>query len=168
MITYDNSNTISFARIHGDAKIPTKREEDGCYDCYAAFDEDAITIAPHKVKLIPTGIISAFSHRWRVAMRERGSASKTNLAVKCGQIDSGYRGEWFVAIRNDNDVPVEISKLVTKNVFKEKIIKVPYIKAICQFAIEEVPPISVLEESADVIRMYASDRGIGCLGSSDK
>lgn len=168
MITYDDINTISFAKVHPDAKIPTKREEDGCLDCYAAFDYDSITIEPHKVKLIPTGLISAFSPRWRIAMRERSSVSKTNLAVKCGQIDSGYRGEWFVAIRNDNDVPVEISKLVIENQFKEDIIRVPYSKAICQFAVEEVPKVKIVEETPDEIKMYVSERMDGCLGSSNK
>ncbi len=166
IITYDNINTISFAKIHSEAKIPTKREEDACYDVYAAFDEDFITIEPHKVKLIPTGIISAFSPKWRITARERGSGTKTNLGQKAGVIDSGYRGEWFVALRNDNDIPIKISKLVTDNQFCKDAILTPYTKAICQIAIEEVPIVDIIEENPDIIKSYVSLRGDGRLGSS--
>ena len=168
MNTYDNTSTISFARVHPDAKIPSKREEDGLYDCYAAFDGDTITIEPHKVKLVPTGLISAFNPKWRICVRERSSASKTNLGVKCGQIDSGYRGEWFIALRNDNDIPVEISKLVNENKIYDNVILTPYTKAICQIAVEEVPAVIVLEESPENIKAYTSERKDGCLGSSHK
>lgn len=154
--------------MHPEAKIPSKRDEDGLYDVYAAFDEDSITIEPHKVKLVPTGIISAFNPKWRIAARERGSASKTNLAQKCGQIDSGYRGEWFIALRNDNDIPVRITKLVAENQFWGNVIEVPYNKAICQVAVEEVPVIDILEEAPESIKNYISERGSGCLGSSNK
>lgn len=166
--TYNNTNTISFARIHPDAKIPTKRDEDGLYDLYASFDENSMIIEPHKVKLVPTGIISAFNQKWRICVRERSSASKTNLGVKCGQIDSGYRGEWFIALRNDNDIPIEISKLVEKNKVYDNVILTPYTKAICQIAVEEVPIVEIIEDSPENIRMYESERQDGCLGSSNK
>ena len=39
-------NELLFAKTKGDAIIPTKRDEDGCYDIYACFDEDEITIEP--------------------------------------------------------------------------------------------------------------------------
>jgi len=39
-----NSTQIYFAKVKQNAIIPSKREEDGCYDVYACFDEDYITI----------------------------------------------------------------------------------------------------------------------------
>lgn len=165
---YYNKNSISFGLIHPDAKLPSKTAENGCYDLYAAFDKDSIIIQPHSVKLIPTGIISAFNPRWRIAFRERGSNTKGNLEVMAGQIDSGYRGEWFVAIQNNNDICVEISKNTDNYVITEDYIIVPYSKAICQFAVEEVPVVEILKLDPEVIRAYASERGTGALGSSGK
>lgn len=166
---------IYFAKTKPNAIIPTKREEDGCYDIYACFEEKEITISAHTVKLIPTGIASAFSSDYRIAFRERGSNTKGTLIVMAGQIDSGYRGEYFVALYNGNNCPVTISKdfdEVTKT-YKSGTdelgeIFVPYKKAICQCAVEEVPQIIINEILYEDLMKFTSDRGIGMLGSSNK
>lgn len=159
---------VYFSKVKQGAIIPSKREEDGCFDCYAYFEENEIVIPPHTVKLIPTGIASAFSSVYRIAFRERGSNTKSNLAVMAGQIDSGYRGEYFVALQNNNDTPVEITKSVDKVERTKDIIRVPYSKAICQFAIEEVPKVTIKEIPYEELKEIESERGIGCLGSSNK
>lgn len=161
-------DTIYFAKVHKDTKIPTRRDEDGCYDLYAAFDEKEVLIAPHKVLLISTGIISAFDSKYRIAFRERGSNVKPNLAVKAGQIDSGFRGEWFVAIRNDNDTPVYITKESDTVDINENRILFPYNKAICQFAVERVPDVEIAVLTPLEISRFESERGTGKLGSSGK
>lgn len=159
---------IKFAKINPTAIIPTKREEDGCFDLYSCFEDYEMTIQPHTVKLIPTGLASAFSSKYRIALRERGSNTKSGLIVMAGQIDSGYRGEYFVALYNSNNIPVEITKGVSEVEKSEDLIRVPYSKAICQFAIEEVPNVDISEITYDELKTIPSVRGIGCLGNSGK
>lgn len=162
---------IFFAKIKDGAKIPTKRKEDGCYDLYACIEEDII-IPPHENALIPTGICSAFFPKYRVAYRERGSNTKFNGIVMAGQIDSGYRGEWFVSIYNGNDFSIKITNNNEKieTIFDNKSYYrvVPTSKAICQFAIEEVPEVDICEATKEEIESMASERGLGVLGSSKK
>lgn len=162
------TNTIYFAKVKPNAIVPTRRDEDGCYDLYPCFDEVSIVIPPHTVKLIPTGIASAFSSKYRIAFRERGSNTKPNLKVSAGQIDSGYRGEYFVALHNDNNIPVEITKSIEEFERHDDFLRFPYSKAICQFAIEEVPQVDIEEISYEALLEMKSERGMGMLGSSNK
>lgn len=161
-------NELIFAKVREDAIIPSKREEDGCMDLYSCFDEEFIVIHPHTNKLINTGIATAFSPKYRLAIRERGSNTKSNLITMAGQIDSGFRGSIFVSLYNGNDVPVEITKSITEVEVKEDFIRVPYSKAIAQFAIEEVPQMNIGEISYKELIMIKSQRGNGSLGSSNK
>lgn len=178
-----NSTQIYFAKVKQNAIIPNKREEDGCYDVYACFVEDFIQIDPNEIKLVPTGIASAFSSKYRVGIRERGSSGTKGLSIRAGQIDSGYRGEWFIAINNTTDRTIYIAKDEEKALQHEKkywaedtpveeilecITIYPYNKAICQVALEEVPQVEVKEISYDVLKNIPSERGTGKLGSSGK
>ena len=159
---------IKFAKIKENAIIPTKRDEDGCYDIYANFEEEYIAIQPHQIKLIPTGLASACYSGQRMAVRDRGSNTKSGLITVAGQIDSGYRGEWFIALFNINDVPVEITKNVDEVIKTEDYIRVPYSKAIAQFALEIVPKATIEEVPYNELKEISSERGIGALGSSGK
>ena len=168
-----NSTQIYFAKVKQNAIIPSKREEDGCYDVYACFDEDYITIPPSSIKLIPTGIASAFSSKYRVGVRERGSSGTKGLAYRAGQIDSGYRDEWFIPINNTTNKLIVVAKphYLRENPFLSEckdITVYPYNKAICQVALEEVPQVEVKEISYDVLKNIPSERGTGKLGSSGK
>jgi dUTP pyrophosphatase len=170
-------NELLFAKVRSDAIIPSKREEDGCYDLYACFDEEYIIIPPHTNKLIPTGIASAFTSKYRLAIRERGSNTKSTLITMAGQVDSGYRAEIFVSLYNGNKYTVEITndvkevtfqKPILFGIIKKGLIKVPYKKAIAQFAIEEVPKLIVSEIDYEDLKSIKSERGTGALGSSLK
>lgn len=159
---------IKFAKTRPDAKIPTKRQGDGCYDLYVCFDEEFVTIPPHSVKLVPTGLCSTFDSNYRIGFRERGSNTKSALLVMAGQIDSNFTGEWFVALCNGNDIPIEITKNVSEVTKEEDFIRVPYCKAVAQFAVEEVPQVTIEEVDADYIMNLKTERGAGMLGSSNK
>ena len=163
-----DKNEILFAKLADDVIIPSKRDEDGCYDVYAHFDEEYRAIQPHEVKLIPTGIRSHFSPNLRISIRERGSNTKSAMIVMAGQIDSNYTGEWFIAIYNGNDIPIEITKNVSDVVRSEDFIRVPYQKAIAQFAVEIVPDIVLTEIKTDEMDAITTNRGNGYLGSSGK
>lgn len=104
-------NNLLFAKINSNAIIPTKEKENAGYDIYACFDEDYLIIPPHSTKLIPTGIASAISDKYYLGVAERGSTGKIGMKYSAGIIDSGYRGEIFIAITNINDVSIIISKL---------------------------------------------------------
>lgn len=161
-------NELLFAKTKEGAIIPTKRDEDGCYDLYPCFDDLFIAIQPHENKLIDTGIATAFDKKWRLAIRERGSNTKSNMIVMAGQIDSGYRGSIFVSIYNGNDIPIEISKMAKEVEVTKDFISVPYTKAIAQFAMEEVPTMKEKVVSYEELKSQNSERGCGKLGSSSK
>jgi dUTP pyrophosphatase len=160
--------TVYFAKVRLDVILPTKREEDGCYDLYANFSKDSIIIPPHSTKLISTGFATAFPSTLRISLRERGSNTKFGCKVSAGQIDSGFRNEYFVALTNILDKPVEITKSINDVEITDEFIRYPYSKAICQFAIEYVPQVNVEEIPYDELKEIPSLRGLGMLGSSGK
>lgn len=159
---------IKFAKVHPDAKIPSKRDEDSDYDLYACFDEEEFIIPAFSTRLVPTGIISAFDETLGVKFEERGSNTKWCGMVQAGVIDSGYRGEWFAAIYNGNFLPVHITKDVSEVHYIDGKVLVPYSKAICQFNVREIPKVEIQEVCPEVVLSYESLRGTGALGSSNK
>ena len=161
---------IKFAKVHPNAKIPTKRVEDAAMDIYACFDLDWIGIEPHSSKLIPTGIASAFDSNWAIVFRERGSTGVKNMKINAGVIDSGFRGEYFVSIYNGNDVPLYITKYMNGEQAPEPkdAILYPYSKAIAQALVVEVPEVNVEEISYEELQNIPSERGTGMIGSSNK
>ena len=178
-IDYDDPNL--YLQLEPGATMPSKRDEDGCWDLYAHFPQDELVIAPFTAALVPTGIRSAFSPKYRVAFRERGSTIKNRLIVRAGQIDSGYRGEWFMGLYNDSDTPLTISRtfFAGKPIEQQKLtvvypsdtdrhvrVYIPYDKALCQFAVEEVPQTTIYPVSD--VSVFSSERGEGKLGSSNK
>ena len=168
LISVLKTRRIKFAKLHPGAVLPYKDNENGCYDLFACFDEEEFKIPSHEVKLVPTGLCSAFDKKYMAHVRERGSNTKSNLKVSAGVIDSGYRGEWFVALYNGNKLPVVISKEATDVKRTRSEIIVPYNKAIAQFAIEEVPSVKLVYTSAAKVQEIKSKRGTGKLGSTDK
>lgn len=160
---------VYFAKVKPDAIIPSKRDEDGCYDFYACFEEDCLKIKPGEVKMIPTGIASAFHQAYRFnCKRERGSTGKYGMTVVSGQIDSGYRGEWFVPINNTSNKTIIIDKRIKEPEVYSGYVHYPYTKAICQAALEIVPEVNINEITYDELKAIPSQRGTGCFGSSGK
>jgi dUTP pyrophosphatase len=162
-------NEIYWAKVNPNAIIPTKRLEDGCYDIYACTDKEEIIIPPHEIVMIPTGIASAFKHKYRLDFqRERGSSGSVGLVPRCGQVDSGYRGEIFLKMQNTTLKFITISTKVTEKYEDEFDVKYPMSKAICQAALELVPEVVEKEISYEELLQIPSERGTGALGSSGK
>lgn len=184
---------VKFAKVHPNAIIPSKRDEDMGFDVYACFDEDYIVINPHETKLIPTGIASACDSGYGFLLFERGSTGSKGIARRCGVIDSGYRNEWFVGLTNTTDKTMFISKLTKDELseldrkkyeeeaptlyslfgspyeqFWNEAIVYPYSKAIVQALVVPVPKTEVTELSYDDLKEIKSERGMGALGSSNK
>lgn len=189
--------TIKFAKVKENAIIPTKTDENMGYDIYACFDEDYIEIRPHETKLIPTGIASYCSDDYGFIIKERGSTGSQGIAVRCGVIDSGFRGEWFIALTNTTRQTIRITKKVDKVqqgvayddkeekyyldvnenmdltqddpfVYSEILKLYPYSKAIAQAILVPVPKVKVEEVTYDELKAIKSDRMNGQLGSSGK
>lgn len=97
---------IIFAKVKESAIVPSKEEENAGFDIYACWDgvekKDKI-IKPHTTKLIPTGIACALPINYYFQVEERGSTGSKGIKKSAGVVDSGYRGEIFVAISNVND-----------------------------------------------------------------
>lgn len=176
--------TVYFAKVKPNAIIPSKRVEDAGFDIYPCFEDKYMIISPHETKLIPTGIASVCDDDYCFVLKERGSTGTKGIAQRCGVIDSGFRGEWFVPITNASDKWLVICKeTMTEDELKdavwsvrEKFRKVlhfeiqcyPYEKAICQAMLIPVPKTEVKEISFEDLKNIKSERGDGALGSSQK
>lgn len=163
---------IKFAKTHPNAKIPSKRDEDGGYDIYACFDEDYIVIPPHTTVMIPSGIASSFESGYVIQLNERGSTGTKSMGQRCGVIDSGYRDAWMIPITNHNERDIVILKNdkyfeLPQKAHTDSIIY-PYEKAISQALLLPVPLTEIEEISYDELKMIPSERGTGRLGSSGK
>ena len=164
MVIEDNS--LYFAKLHKKAIIPSKSDENAGYDIYPCCAGD-IKIMPHTTKLIPTGIAAAVSKDYYLQVQERGSTGSKGIKYGAGVIDSGYRGEIFIAITNTNDCPLIITNK------KEEDVNIDYIyysksKAIAQLIVHKVPVMDVKEISYEELTQIESERGTGALGSSKK
>jgi len=163
------NNKIYFSKVKSHAVIPSKREEDGAFDIYACFDEDYILLDSHETKLVGTGIASAFSNDYVAILKERGSTGTKGIGQRCGVIDSGYRGQWFVPLTNHNDKPLVIIKEKAAKLFTaDSTIVYPYEKAIAQCLMVVVPKLAIEEISHEELLKFESERGEGALGSSGK
>ena len=161
---------IYFAKTNPNAIIPTKRDEDAGYDIYPCFEEEYMRILPHETVMIPTGIASACDSDYCFVLKERGSTGTKGIAQRCGIIDSGYRGEWFVPITNTSDTAIVIEKKDSprSHIKGIKEIVYPYEKAITQALVIPVPKSKVYEVTLDKLNEMDSERGNGALGSSNK
>lgn len=160
---------VRFAKLREGAIIPSKRDEDAGCDVYANFKEDYIIIPPHSTTMIATGIASSCDEGYYFQLLERGSTGTKGIGQRCGVIDSGYRGEWFVPITNhNNEALIIVKNHVDKELFRKGVIIYPYEKAICQFALLPVPKVKIQEVSIDELNSVKSERGEGALGSSGK
>lgn len=159
---------LNFARINKGVILPTKEDENAGYDIYPYFEEDTLAIAPHQTVMIPTGLYSAFDKDYVMILKERGSTGTIGLAQRCGVIDSGFRGEWFIPITNTTNELVVIDKSIDKVVRNWGTVYYPYSKAICQAVLVPVPSVETAEISLEELKNIESKRGDGMLGSSEK
>lgn len=99
---------VKFAKMHQDAKIPTKGSEKAAgYDLYAVLrDADRILIPPHKTVKIGTGLsITPPDGYFGAIFARSGMATKHGLRPSncVGVCDEDYTGEYIVALHNDTN-----------------------------------------------------------------
>lgn len=92
---------INIRRLHESAILPTyKKAGDAGFDLYACADA---LIAAYDVAVISTGLAFEIPDGFEMQIRMRsGAALKTPLIIANapGTIDSGYRGEVGIIVRN--------------------------------------------------------------------
>ena len=171
---------VYFARKAKDVILPSKKDENAGLDIYAYFEEDFMVLPPHEATLIPTGLYSCVSDDYVLLGRDRGSTGTKGLRFGAGVIDSGYRGEIFIPIINENDDFVIILKEefdndklseVCKGIreeYNKQVIFYPYKKAIGQLLVVPVPKVEIKELTVEELQAIPSERGTGALGSSGK
>jgi dUTP pyrophosphatase len=159
---------LYFAKTRPGAIVPFKRPEDSGYDVYSCFTEESILLEPGDIKLVPTGIATAFPQDYVLFIKERSSTGSIGLATRMGVIDSGFRGEIMIGLNNTSKVPILITKEVTQVVREEGLIKFPYTKAIAQAVLCVIPRLEVEELDYDELLKIRSERGVSFLGASGK
>lgn len=164
---------IYFSLLREGARLPAKRPEDAGYDIYACLEGGFLCIAPFETASVPTGIASACTSAYYFQIQERGSTGSRGMAKRCGVIDSGYRGEWFLPITNLNPIPLYIAKPVMQEKLAAQeaageLLVHDTSKAIAQALLLPVPETQVTVCSYEELLAMDSARGMGKLGSSGK
>ena len=103
---------LKIKKLRKNAKLPTRSTAGSAgADLYACIDE-AVTIAPGGLKLIPTGIAIALPDSscaaFLYARSGLGVKHGICLANGVGVVDSDYRGEICVGLCNVSDTPYTI------------------------------------------------------------
>jgi len=165
-----DSTKIFFAKTDEKAIVPSKRVEDAGFDLYACCEEAEIILERNEIKLIPTGIATAFSHEFVLFVKERSSTGSIGLSVRMGVIDSGYRGEIKIGLNNTSDKRIIISKNVIKTTFIEEAntLYYPFAKGIAQAVLLKIPSIESSEISHEELMKFTSERMESFLGASGK
>lgn len=96
-----NHCVIQIKKLHPDAIIPEyKRPGDAGFDLHLVED---VTIPPGEARILPTGLAVAIPDGYELQIRLRSGAALTTpliLPNAPATIDSGYRGELGIIVRN--------------------------------------------------------------------
>ena len=104
-------NNVKITQLNAAARIPLYATSGaGCFDLHACIPADtvAMVIRPGKQAAIGTGLAFAVPpmHIMNIYGRSGHAANaRVSLANGVGKIDSDYRGEVKVLLRNDGDEP---------------------------------------------------------------
>ena len=93
--------SVQIKKIIPQATIPKKSTEGSIG--YDATSVATVCIKPGERQLIPTGLATAMPNNMYLRIAERSGMALRGLAVKGGVVDSDYRGEIKVILRNDTD-----------------------------------------------------------------
>jgi len=93
-------------KLTDSATVPTKDDpSDAGIDVYT---NESYTLKPGERHLFSTGIAVEFSAGHVALLWDRSGLGSKGIHRLAGVIDSGYRGEWKVALVNLSDEPYEI------------------------------------------------------------
>jgi len=100
---------ISFQvqRLVDSAKLPQK--DDPADAGIDVFTNESYTLQPGETHLFGTGISVEFPEGYVALLWDRSGLGSKGIHRLAGVIDSGYRGEWKVALVNLSSEPYEIN-----------------------------------------------------------
>lgn len=163
-------------KIDERAIIPTKRDEDAGFDIYTI--EEDVVLMPHEKRLFKTGLQYWIDDYHYLLGFDRGSTGSKGIHLHCGVCDSGYRGELFICLSNDNTYPVIFQKAEKPHYeFDEQEGKIAYFVYPTSKAIAQLMPMLQLSgESREVDdtqwklinELFSSERQETKLGESGK
>lgn len=143
---------VQVKKLDSRAVLPTRGSESAAgYDLCACLGAESVTIPPHAAAKLGTGLALALPEGTFGAVFARsGLAAREGLRpANCvGVVDSDYRGELIVALRNDTDAP----RTVTHGERIAQLVLLPYLP----MAFDEVDALPDTE------------RGAGGFGSTGK
>lgn len=94
---------MKFKKLNEEARLPSKAHpSDAGFDLYAIEDD---IIQSESMLLVPLGIASEIPDGYMAKICDRSSLGSKGIHCFAGVIDSGYRGEWKIALYNSTDTP---------------------------------------------------------------
>lgn len=145
MISLRNMH-LKVKKIHEDAILPKYAHPgDVGLDLYSLED---YVLQPGELKIFYLGFALEFDSGHAALMKDKSSMGGKGIHCLGGVFDSGYRGEYNVALMNHSAVPFPIQK-------KQKI---------AQLVIFPV----IIAELEEVSELSESSRGTGAFGSTGK
>ena len=137
---------LKVRKLHKDAKVPTLGSEGAA--CYDVFSTEDYTFVPQDSRKISTGLAYEVPRGYELEVRPRGSLGARQLIIlnSPGTLDSDYRGELFILLRNISSRNIKVSKG----------------DRIAQVKLNPVIPLE-FEESEELSK---TERGGGSLGST--
>ena len=110
-VCYPRSQPVQFVKLHNNAIVPEyKKNGDSGFDLYGI---ETVTLQPGEVAIIHTGIAIAIPEGFEVQIRMRSGASLTTPLIipnAPATIDSGYRGELGIIVRNIGNSEYTVKK----------------------------------------------------------
>lgn len=102
---------VNVKKLRGNARLPVYGTAESAGADLCACLDAPVTLAPGETRLIPIGIAMEIPTGYvGLVFARSGLATKRHLAPanKVGVVDSDYRGEFFVPLRNQGTTPQTI------------------------------------------------------------
>ncbi|WP_322199755.1 dUTP diphosphatase [Acutalibacter intestini] len=139
---------IQFVKLHPQALIPRRQTQGSAGYDLSACAEEPILIPPGEMVMVPLGFAIQIPEGYAGFVFSRSGLGRLGLVVAqgVGVIDSDYRGQWWVPLRNLSGQPITVEP-------GERIAQVVFMRV----AAPELEEVEELEET---------DRGQAGFGST--
>ncbi len=113
------TDTVQFKKLISTAHLPT-RATPGSIG-YDVVSPTTHILPPNSTTIIPTGLASAIPNHLYLRIASRSSLAKRNINVVAGVVDSDYRGDIGVMLRNDGTIPftIEANTRIAQFIFEK-------------------------------------------------